>query len=142
MRERIQSHRGTVLAAVIVAVNFAVALHVSGVSYGRYQWTAFAVSYGTPTATPTATATATHTPLPNGAGCTAPSQCASTFCVDGVCCNTICDQVNEFCNLRAAPGTCTVPRAAAPALDPVGLAVAILLLAGVGALAFRGRRRS
>ncbi len=139
-----RNSRGVILAAVIAAINFAVALELTGLSYGRYEWTAFAVSYETPTATPTATATATptHTPRPNGADCTTPSQCASTFCVDGVCCDTICDQVNEFCNLPASPGTCTVPHAAAPALQGVGFFVALVLLIAIGGLAVRSRRTS
>lgn len=129
-----------------MAINFAVALQLTGLSYGRYDWTAFAVSYGTPTATPTRTATATatptHTPRPNGADCTIPSQCASTFCVNGVCCDTICDQPGELCGLHDHRGVCTVPSAPAPALRGTWLFGALLLLIGIGALAVRNRRTS
>lgn len=33
----------------------------------------------------------------NGAPCTSSDQCFSTYCVDGVCCGNICDQVCETC---------------------------------------------
>src|SRR5260221_6331855 len=38
--------------------------------------------------------------------CTSPTQCASAFCVDGVCCNTACDGPLEQCNLPGERGTC------------------------------------
>jgi hypothetical protein len=41
-----------------------------------------------------------------GAACTAANQCASTFCVDGVCCNIACDQTCYACNLAGSVGTC------------------------------------
>ncbi|MBL9023868.1 MAG: hypothetical protein JNL21_16860 [Myxococcales bacterium] len=47
--------------------------------------------------------------LPNGAPCTGPDQCASTFCSDGVCCDRPCDGVCEACRseLTGSPdGTC------------------------------------
>ena len=34
----------------------------------------------------------------NNAPCTAPSQCLSNFCVDGVCCNNICNQLCRSCS--------------------------------------------
>src|SRR4030095_3345662 len=58
----------------------------------------------TPTATPTATPT--NTPAGPGEACTTSSQCASMFCVDGVCCDEACDGPNEVCNVpgREGPG--------------------------------------
>jgi hypothetical protein len=38
--------------------------------------------------------------------CTSPTQCASAFCVDGVCCDTACDGPQEQCNLPGERGTC------------------------------------
>jgi len=43
---------------------------------------------------------------PAGSACTAPNQCASNFCVDGVCCNIACDQTCYACDLPGAVGTC------------------------------------
>ena len=36
--------------------------------------------------------------LPNGSGCTLPSDCASGFCTDGVCCDSACDGLCMACN--------------------------------------------
>jgi hypothetical protein len=53
--------------------------------------------------------------------CTSGAECASTFCVDGVCCDSACDGSCEACNLTGKEGTCTAvkgapiaPRAACP----------------------------
>jgi hypothetical protein len=95
----------------------------------------------TPTATSTSTATPTNTPKPNGADCTDPSPCASGFCVDGVCCNTACDDPLERCDGRV-PGTCTSLAAPAPALSWRGLLVAALVLVATATVALWRRRRS
>jgi MYXO-CTERM domain-containing protein len=42
----------------------------------------------------------------NGAACSAINQCKSNFCVDGVCCNNICDGQCSSCN-GTTPGTCS-----------------------------------
>ncbi len=42
----------------------------------------------------------------NGKTCTDPAQCASNFCIDGVCCNTACGSACQSCN-GATLGTCT-----------------------------------
>lgn len=66
----------------------------------------------TPTDTPTQTPTDTATPTPTGRGqlgqsCSAPQDCiGSAFCVDGVCCDDLCDEPNEACNLAGHIGTC------------------------------------
>ena len=43
---------------------------------------------------------------PLGYGCSANSECASDFCVDGVCCESACDQQCFTCHLTGAFGTC------------------------------------
>jgi len=59
----------------------------------------------------------------NGSACTSPSQCASGYCVDGVCCNSACNGGCGTCNLTGYKGTCkpksstTVCRPAAGACD-------------------------
>jgi hypothetical protein len=137
-----ENSRGIVTAALIVIANFAIVLQVTGISYGRFQWAAFGGAYDTPTATPTTTPTETPTPVPNGGECTDDAQCASTFCVDGVCCDTPCDQPRQVCDLPGRVGTCTVSAAApAPALGGWGLAAAVALLLAIAALALHGARR-
>ena len=105
------------------------------------------------TSTPTATATATNTGtvtstptrtlVPNGGDCVTPGQCSSMFCVDGVCCNTACDEPLMVCNNPDNRGTCTLAAAPAPALSPSGLffAVAALLIMGAIGLLVRMQRR-
>jgi hypothetical protein len=45
-----------------------------------------------------------------GAACMAPAQCERGFCIDGVCCETVCSGVCTTCNLPDNPGHCsTVP---------------------------------
>jgi hypothetical protein len=104
----------------------------------------------TPTETPTLTSTPTQTPtatptntpkLPDGAGCATPSDCTSDFCVDGVCCDTACDQPGQICNDAAQPGTCTSTAAPAPALSTLGLFGALAALALVAAVALMLRAR-
>lgn len=43
---------------------------------------------------------------PLGDGCGSNSECASAFCVDGVCCESACDQQCFTCHLAGAFGTC------------------------------------
>lgn len=48
----------------------------------------------------------------NGAVCAAATECLSTFCVDGVCCNTTCSGTCKSCNVAGSVGTCAnVPSA-------------------------------
>lgn len=51
-----------------------------------------------------------------GATCTAPSDCDSNFCVDGICCNAACDGACDTCS---AVGMCT------PMMCDAGMAVAL-----------------
>jgi hypothetical protein len=64
---------------------------------------------------------------PKGLGqpCKAANECASNFCVDGVCCDSGCEGKCNSCALPNAPGRCTPvpkgvadPRAAAGVMDP------------------------
>jgi len=43
----------------------------------------------------------------NGLGCTSGTQCASGFCVNGVCCDTACNQGCGACNLAGKVGVCS-----------------------------------
>lgn len=45
--------------------------------------------------------------LPDGTPCTENEQCESTFCVDGVCCNTACEGTCQGCSLTDSTGICT-----------------------------------
>jgi hypothetical protein len=131
---------GALIAGVIVFANFAIALPLTGLSYDRFQWTAFAVSYddATPTCTPTSTPTPTNTPIPNGGSCMVGSECASDICVTGVCCDRACDQPLERCNLPGSRGVCTRAIAPAPALSDGGIAGAVIMLLVIGGLSIGG----
>jgi hypothetical protein len=99
-----------------------------------------ATSTRTVTNTPTVTQTPTRTLVPDGGDCATPAECSSTFCVDGVCCDTICDQPFESCNQPGMRGTCADLVAPAPALSNLSLLIALVSLAVVGALALMWRR--
>ena len=43
----------------------------------------------------------------NGAACGCNADCASDFCVDGVCCNSACTETCKSCNTPSAPGVCS-----------------------------------
>lgn len=60
----------------------------------------------------------------SGAACQSGTECASSFCADGVCCESACDGVCESCAL-GTPGTCLpIPDGTDPGLEcgPVPLA--------------------
>jgi hypothetical protein len=44
---------------------------------------------------------------PDGAPCSAPAECESGHCRDGVCCNTVCTGICRACDLPGKIGTCT-----------------------------------
>jgi len=53
--------------------------------------------------------------LPPGAICTAPAQCNSGFCEQGVCCLTTCTGTCRSCAVAGSPGTCSnIPAGQAP----------------------------
>lgn len=43
----------------------------------------------------------------NGRACAGPGDCASRKCVDGVCCDTACDETCMACNAERSVGTCS-----------------------------------
>src|SRR5215468_8747996 len=90
----------------------------------------------TPTNTPTATPT--NTGIPQGGACSTPAECATGFCVDGVCCNTACNPDFGRCDLPGQRGTCSGV-SPAPTLTPRALAMGAALLIGVAAFAMRRR---
>ncbi len=53
---------------------------------------------------------------PNGSSCKAGSECLSSYCVDGLCCDTDCTGACQSCALTSAPGKCS--NAPAGQLDP------------------------
>jgi len=115
--------RGTFLAAAIVVANFVVALQLTGLSYSRFEWAAYAGVYE------------------NGAECMAGADCNSTICDDGVCCDRACPAPAR-CNFSGRLGVCTDPIAPAPALDHRWLGGALLLLFSIGLFGLRRRRHS
>lgn len=107
----------------------------------------------TVTQTPTVTATSTETPTPTttptplglGLACGSGTECASTFCVDGVCCNGPCSNPGQSCNQPGAAGLCRAELNPVPASSRTGLfgLAAILTALGVASLlSVRRRRRS
>src|SRR5690606_26829536 len=46
--------------------------------------------------------------LTDGEACSAAEQCASGNCVDGICCNTLCEGLCESCAEAGSVGTCQV----------------------------------
>jgi hypothetical protein len=77
-----------------------------------------------------------------GQTCKANNECASYFCVDGVCCNSACTGLCSSCALPNAPGRCTVvpagvpdPRAGAGITDPARACID----QGVGSCGNNGR---
>ncbi len=51
-----------------------------------------------------------------GADCSAPAECESGFCAQGVCCNAPCDGKCQSCGLSDSKGTCT--KLSAGSVDP------------------------
>ncbi|HKU38527.1 MAG TPA: hypothetical protein VJR89_10280 [Polyangiales bacterium] len=59
--------------------------------------------------------------LPNGKSCSIANQCASNFCIDGVCCNTACGGTAidcQACNQEGSVGTCSLLGAETPCRAP------------------------
>jgi len=97
----------------------------------------------TPTSTPTSTPTPTATPTPTfvglGQSCNSPTECASGFCAQGVCCNQQCTGALEACDRTGSKGTCT-KTTPAPAVSRNGLVMVALLLGAVGIVQLLRRR--
>ena len=92
------------------------------------------------TAASAAPAHASGSPLPIGADCTTAVECASTFCVDSVCCNSACDGAFDTCDAPPEPGVC-VQVAPAPPVSRRGLLTGLALLTLIGAAALWHQRR-
>jgi hypothetical protein len=58
-------------------------------------------------------------PKQNGQPCSTGTECLSTHCVDGVCCDTACTGACRSCSLPSTPGKCT--SIAAGNVDPRGV---------------------
>jgi hypothetical protein len=59
--------------------------------------------------------------LPNGSVCSAGAECASNFCVDGVCCSSACSGQCQACNLTGSVGSCAnIPNGLDPANECAG----------------------
>lgn len=93
-----------------------------------------------PTSTPTLAPTATPTPQRIGASCEAAEHCDSTFCADGVCCDSACDDPLAQCNLSGQVGTCAAVAASAPAASHTALLVMLGVLISAAFVALRLRR--
>jgi len=59
-----------------------------------------------PTATPSPTPTSSPVPKTNGTSCIGGGECASSFCVESICCDRRCESENDFCALAGSVGTC------------------------------------
>jgi len=77
----------------------------------------------------------------NGAPCTERTDCQSTFCVDGFCCDTACNGPMRSCGITGHVGMCTAATAPAPVLTTWPLLLVAGLLGGFGAVALRRRSR-
>lgn len=80
-------------------------------------------------------------PAKNGSDCTMSSDCESTHCADGVCCDSACTGEFQRCNLPDQLGVCVAVAAPAPILSMRGAIAAGLLLFGVAVLGLGRRRR-
>ncbi len=106
------------LPLIAILCNGIVAWRVGGLSYGHFTWEAFAQSYAP------------------GQPCATSSECASLFCVSGVCCATACTGPNQTCTAPGSVGTCT-SLAPAPALSAPLISTLAFLLLAVGAYGLR-----
>ena len=72
--------------------------------------------------------------LSNGSGCSIANQCASNFCVDGVCCNNACGGTAvdcQACNQAGSVGTCALLTADTPCRPAEGSCDAVESCSGV-----------
>ena len=105
----------------LILFNAFVVLNYTGLSYRPFAYAVMVSAY------------------PDGAPCMTAGECASGFCTDTVCCNRACPAPGN-CNFPGHEGTCIDP-APAPALSGTGLLIGALLLAAVGTLGLRRKRR-
>lgn len=115
---------------VVVVGNGILTSRMGGQTYGRFTWEAYAQAYA-----PTPTPSPSPTPTPVGVGdpCTVPSDCATGFCVDRVCCDTACQAAGQRCDVASDPGHCQTRPVAVPLTLPYAAILALVLMA-VGAV--------
>lgn len=65
-----------------------------------------------------------------GALCSRDEECASVQCVEGVCCDRVCDSGCEACNVVGATGTCVPTPGPSGACDDGGVCSALAACAG------------
>lgn len=58
--------------------------------------------------------------LNQGEKCTSPDQCPKPFCVDGVCCESACNETCKSCGQPSSPGSCLPVGAANDPQTPAG----------------------
>lgn len=115
-----------------------VSVLVSGTTVGAKVNTTGPVSSANAGSGDTATATLL-VQTPQGGACSDAAQCFTGFCVDGVCCNTACSEPFATCDAAGQVGICTSTVADAPALSPVSLFVAALVLSAIAGLSLYRR---
>ncbi len=76
----------------------------------------------------------------DGERCDTPSQCASGFCTQGVCCNEACTATGQSCTVTGAVGTC-VNSAQSPVMSLPFQWIAASLVALISILRLRRRAR-
>ena len=105
--------------------------------------TATATETPTATATETATATATNTPGAPGSSCVTTADCEGNLVCDPeelVCCDRVCNEPTERCDLPGLEGTCSPITAQAPAVSQSVLPLVVGLLLALGGVAIVRRR--
>lgn len=98
MTNRLRSWKDVGIAVAALLLNAVIVLHLLGVGGAQ---SSLALPF---------------VPYPDGQTCVQNSECASTFCTDGVCCHTICNDPFQTCNQAGFVGTCT-RRQTAPAVS-------------------------
>lgn len=77
----------------------------------------------------------------DGQPCTAPGECSSNFCEQGVCCNEECNGSTETCIQPGSVGTCA-PVLPAPSLGWAGQFFAATILTLLGWFGMRRMRQN
>src|SRR5262245_59178732 len=72
-----------------------------------------------------------------GASCVGPNECQSDFCVDGVCCTSLCSGTCSACNLAPPGSCCAIPNGTDPAAECPGLSCSGFFYGFVGDVCFR-----
>ena len=89
MTNRSRSWKDVGRAAAALLLNAVIVLHLLGVGGAQSSLAIGFIPYG------------------DGDTCVQNSDCASTFCTDGVCCHTVCNAPFQSCNQPGFVGTCT-----------------------------------